>query len=270
MPNAFAANGLLALPATSNPLLATHNEPLFELASDCPTAVNSDPSQLARLRHLFIGSFFAEYEVEDALKQALAIAVEHWARIFNHNHPVVGRAQDPPDHKMVWWKLQDMSKHPDGEDHIQLWSLSCLAAMVTRVKAKVESILGKTLYIMTQRYMKSITRVRQLLHQDFPPASLPVDGIALSVFWALSMDILDDDVCAQFVAMSARAFDRPWIVHRMRMKRGSLWVIYSIVVHEGGGLPLAAEPRSRRIIGFGGLSTHTMSYVTTHAITPPF
>ena len=27
---------------------------------------------------------------------------------------------------------------------------------------------------------------------------------------------------------------------------------------------------SRRIIGFCGLSTHTVSYATTHAITPPF
>ena len=84
------------------------------------------------------------------------------------------------------------------------------------------------------------------------------------------MDIPDDDVCAQFVAMSARAFPRPWIIHRMPMKRGSLWVICLTVVHEGGGLPLAAEPGSRRIIGLCGLSTHTVSYATTHAITPPF
>ena len=47
-------------------------------------------------------------------------------------------------------------------------------------------------------------------------------------------------------------------------------MICSTVVHEGGGLPLAAEPGSRRIIGFYGQSTHTMSYATTHAITPPF
>ena len=47
-------------------------------------------------------------------------------------------------------------------------------------------------------------------------------------------------------------------------------MICSTVVHEGGGLPLAAEPGSRRIIGSGGLSTHTVSYPTTHAITPPF
>ena len=97
-----------------------------------------------------------------------------------------------------------------------------------------------------------------------------MDGIALSVFWALSMYIHDDEVCAQFIAMSARAFPRPWIIHRMPMRRGSLWVIFSTVVHEGGGLPLATEPGSRRIIGFCGLSTHTVSYATTHAITPPF
>ena len=71
------------------------------------------------------------------------------------------------------------------------------------------------------------------------------------------MDIPDDEVCAQFVAISARAIPRPWIIHRMPMRRGSLWVILSTVVHEGGGLPLAAEPGSRRIIGFCGLSTHT-------------
>ena len=54
------------------------------------------------------------------------------------------------------------------------------------------------------------------------------------------------------------------------MRRGSLWVICSMAVHEGGGLPLAAEPGSRRIIGFCGLSAHTVSYATTHAITFPF
>ena len=97
-----------------------------------------------------------------------------------------------------------------------------------------------------------------------------MDAIALSVFWALSMDIRDDDVCTQFFAMFALAFPRPWIIHRMPMKRGSLWVIYSTVVHEGGGLPMAAEPESGRIIGVCGLSTHTVSYATTHAITPPF
>ena len=60
--------------------------------------------------------------------------------------------------------------------------------------------------------------------------------------------------------MSARAFPRPRMIHRMPMRRGSLWVICSTVVHEGGGLPLAAEPGSRRIIGLCGLSTHTVSY----------
>ena len=54
--------------------------------------------------------------------------------------------------------------------------------MVTRVKAKLEAILGKTLHVMTQGYIESITHVRQLPHRDFPAASLPVDGIALSVF----------------------------------------------------------------------------------------
>ena len=49
-----------------------------------------------------------------------------------------------------------------------------------------------------------------------------------------------------------------------------MWVICWTVVHEGGSLPLAAEPGSRCIIGFCGLSTHTVSYATTHAITPLF
>ena len=163
-----------------------------------------------------------------------------------------------------------MSKHPDEEEHIQLWDLPGLTAMVMRVKAKLEATLGKTLHVMTQGYIESITHVRQLPHQDFPAPSLPVDGIAFSVCWALSMDIPDDDVYARFVAISARAFPLPWIMHRMPMKRGSLWLICSTVVHEGGGPPLAAEPRSRRIIGFCGLSTQTVSYATTHAITPPF
>ena len=270
VPSAYLASGLLALPVTSTPLFVAHEDPLLELPSDCPTAVNSDPSQLASRQHLFIRGFFAEYEVEEAHKEALAMAEERWARIFNHNRPVASRAEDPPDCKMVWGKPEDMSKHPDGEEHIKLWDLPRLTAVVTRVKAKLEAILGQTLHVMTQGYIESITHVRQLLHRDFPLATLPADGIALSVFWALSMDIRDDEVCAQFVAMSARAFPRPWIIHCMPMRRGSLRVICSTVVHEGGGLPLAAEPGSRRIIGFCGLSTHTVSYATTHAITPPF
>ena len=147
--------------------------------------MNSDPSQLASLQHLFIRIFFAEYEVEEAHKEALAIAEERWARIFNHSRPVAGRAHDPPDRKVVWGKPEDMAKHPDGEEHIRLWDLPRLSAMVTRVKAKLEAILGQMLHVMTQGYIESITHVRQLPHRDFPAASLRVDGIALSVFWAL-------------------------------------------------------------------------------------
>ena len=201
VPSAYAASGLLALPVTSTLLFVAHEDPLLELPSDCPTAVNSDPGQLAGLQHLFIRIFFAEYEVEESHKQALAIAEERWARIFNHNRPVAGRAHDPPDRKMVWGKPEDMAKHPDGEEHIRLWDLPRLSAMVTRVKAKLEAILGKTLHVMTQGYVESITHVRQLPHRDFPAASLPMDGIALSMFWALSMDIPDDEVCAQWWAL---------------------------------------------------------------------
>ena len=43
---------------------------------------------------------------------------------------------------MVWGKPEDMSKHPDGEEHIHLWDLPRLTAMVTRVKAKLEAILA--------------------------------------------------------------------------------------------------------------------------------
>ena len=140
VPTAYAASELLALPVTSTPLFVAHEDPLLELPSDCPTAVNSDPSQLAGLQHLFTRSFFAEYEVEEAHKEALAIAQERWARIFNHNRPVAGRAHDPPDRKMLWGKPGDMAKHPDGEEHIRLWDLPRLSAMVTRVKAKLEAI----------------------------------------------------------------------------------------------------------------------------------
>ena len=222
VPSAYAASGLLALPVTSTPMFVAHEDPLLELPSDCPTAVNSDPSQLAGLPHLFIRSFFAEYEVEEAHKEALAIAEERWVRIFNHNRPVAGRAHDPPDCKMVCGKPEDMAKHPDGEEHVRPWDLPCMSAMLMRVKASLEAILGKTLHVMTQGHIEFITHVRQLPQRDFSAASLPVDGIALSVFWALSMDIPDDEVCAQFVAMSAHVFPRPWIIHRMPMRRGSL------------------------------------------------
>ena len=123
MPSANAANGLLALPVTFTPLFVAHDDPLLELPSDCPTAVNSDRSQLASLQHRFIRGFFAEFEVEDALKEALAIVEERRAHILNHNRLVAGRVQDLPDRKIVWGKPEDMSKHPDGEDHVQLWSL---------------------------------------------------------------------------------------------------------------------------------------------------
>ena len=268
VPSAYAASGLLALPVTSRALLVAHEDPLLELPSDCPTAVNSDPSQLAGLQHSFIRSFFAEYEVEEAHKETLAIAEERWARIFNHNRPVARRAHDPLDRKMVWGKPEDMAKHPDGEEHICLWDLPRLSAMVTRVKAKLEAILGKTLHVMTQGYIESITHVRQLPHRDFSAASLPVDGIALSVFWAPSMDIPDDEVCAQFVATCARAFPRPWIIHRMPMRRGSLWVICSTVVHEGGGLPLAAEPGPAVLLGFVDCR-RTPSLTPPHTPSPP-
>ena len=120
--------------------------------------------------------------MEEAHKEAPAIAEERWARIFNHNRPVADGAHDPPDRKMVWGKPENMAKHPDGEEHICLWDLPRLSAMVTPVKAKLEAILGKALHVMTQGYIKSISHVCQLPHRDFPAASLPVDGIALSVF----------------------------------------------------------------------------------------
>ena len=164
MPSAYAASGLLALPVTSTPLFVAHDDPLLELPSDCPTTVNSEPSQLASLQHLFIRDLFLEYEVEEAHKEALVITEERWGRIFNHNRPAAGRAQDPPDRKMVWGKPEDMSKHPDGSEHIQLWDLPRLTAMVTRVKARLEVILGKTLHVMTQGYIESITHVQQLPH----------------------------------------------------------------------------------------------------------
>ena len=205
--------------------------------------MNSDPSLLFSLQHLFIPGFSAEYEVEETNKEALAIAQQRWARIFKYNCPVAGRAHDPPDRKMLWGKLEDMSKHPDGEEDIQLWDVPRLTAMVTHVKAKLEAILGKTLHVMTQGYIESITHLRQLPHRDFPTASLPVDGIALSVCWALSMDVPDDDVCAQFVAMSNRGTPRPWIIHCMPMKRGSLWVM----CHSG----LVRSKRGRDCVGGG-------------------
>ena len=55
--SAYASSGLLALPVTSTPIFVAHDDRLLELPSDCPTAVNSDPSQLASLLHLFIRVF---------------------------------------------------------------------------------------------------------------------------------------------------------------------------------------------------------------------
>ena len=74
VPSAYAGSGLLALPVTSTPLFVVHDDPLLELPSDCTTAVTNDPGHLASLQHLFIRSFFAEYEVDEAHKEAVAIA----------------------------------------------------------------------------------------------------------------------------------------------------------------------------------------------------
>ena len=142
---------------------------------------------------------------------------------------------------MVWGKPHDVSRHSEGAGHICLRILPCLTLMVNRVKATLEGIFGKSLCVMTQGYIESISPVRELPHRDFPVASLPADGLALSVFWAVSMDFEDDDTCAQFVAMFACALPRPWVVRCMPMKRGSVWVIFSTVMHEAGDLPLSAE-----------------------------
>ena len=183
VPSAYAASGLLALPVTSTPLFVAHEDPLLELPSDCPTAVNRGPSQLASLQHSFIWNFFAEYEVEEAHKEALAIAEERWARIFNHNRRIAGRAQDPPDRKMVWGKPEDMSKHPDGEEHIHLWDLPRLSAMVTRVKAKLEAILGKTLHVM-------MARVHGVHHPRSTTAALRFPSSVTSCGWHRPLRVL--------------------------------------------------------------------------------
>ena len=61
--------------------------------------------------------------------------------------------------------------------------------MVNLVKATAEGSVGKSLYLMAQGYIESITLVRQFPHLDCLAASLPTDGLTLPVFWAISMDI---------------------------------------------------------------------------------
>ena len=141
--------------------------------------------------------------------------------------------------------------------------------MVHRVNGTLEGIVPKSLYVMTQGYIESITAVRQFPHRDFLRNSLPVDGVAVSIFWAFSMDILDDDECAQWVGMYARVFHHPWVVHHMPMKRGSLWVVFSTLIHEGEGLPLSAEPGRAVSLGFAGCShmpCPALAPTTPHAI----
>ena len=48
----------------------------------------------------------------DAHKEALGIADDRWARIFNHNRLAVGRTDSPLYLNSVWGKPQDMSQHP--------------------------------------------------------------------------------------------------------------------------------------------------------------
>ena len=62
----------------------------------------------------------------------------------------------------------------EGGDHIRLSTLPCLTLMAIRVKATLEGIIGKSVYVMTQVCIESITLVRQFPHLDFPqPHSRP-------------------------------------------------------------------------------------------------
>ena len=139
VPSAHAAQGLLALPVTATPPFAAHDDLVLEVAIECP--INSDCTQLPKAQHLLQRNFWTLQEVEDAHKEALGVPEDRWARIFNHNRPAASRTEDPPERKMVWGKPQDMSRHPEGEDHIRLWTLPCLTLMVNRGKATLEGII---------------------------------------------------------------------------------------------------------------------------------
>ena len=50
----------------------------------------------------------------------------------------------------MWGKPQDVSRHPEGEYHIWLWTLRSLTLMVNCAKATMERIVGKSMYVITQ------------------------------------------------------------------------------------------------------------------------
>ena len=139
VPSAYAAQGLLALPMTATPPCVDHDDPVLEVAAESP--VNSDCTQLPTPQHLLQRNFWTPQEVEDAHNEALGIADDRSARIFNQNRPDAGRTEDPADRKMVLGKPEDTSRHPEGEHHIRLWFLPCLTLMVNRVMATFEGIL---------------------------------------------------------------------------------------------------------------------------------
>ena len=221
VPSVYAAQGLLALPVTATPMFVAHEDPSLEIEEESP--MNMVFTKLSTAPHLLQRPFWTMQEMEDAHKEALGIACDRRAGIFDYNRPVGGRIEDPPDRKILREKPQDI----EWEGHILLWTLLSLTLMVNRVKAAPEGIIGKSLYVMTQGYIESITPVPKLPHREFLVASLRAHGVALSVFCTVSMDIPDVQV-----AKSSRAFPRPLVVHRMPMKRASLWLIFSTVILE--------------------------------------
>ena len=67
----------------------------------------------------------------------------------------------------------------EGEDHIQLWPVLCLIAIVSRVKATKEGLVGESLYAIKRGHIESVSLLHQFPHFDFPAASLPTDGVSL-------------------------------------------------------------------------------------------
>ena len=108
MRSAFGANGLYALPVA---LFIAHDDPFLKLAADYPLGVNTNSTRLSTMQRMLQRNFWAPHDIEDTHKEALGMANNRWARIFNHNRPSAGQTEDTPNRKIVWGKPEDISRH---------------------------------------------------------------------------------------------------------------------------------------------------------------
>ena len=106
---------------------------------------------------------------------------------------------------------------------------------------------------------------------------LPSGQFAWSAFSPVTMDLdVLDGTESTFVYGSTRCTPDPWHEVPMGMRRNDLWIIHSLLVHWGGGIPKALDLPAPgdmdalpRVVAFCGLSTVPVDYDVTDPVVPP-